>query len=175
MCSLVAILALSLPSATSLNSVDWHTHYGVARAVGVSKQKPIVMFIAAGKDGWKKILANGNFNPEICRLLKEHYVALYVDQQTDEGKKIGAAFEVHGHPALIISSRTGDVQVFRNEGTISQTDLTLCLNRYSTAGLMVYTTESLFNVTNQVSTSYAPPVQPVVPAYYAPAFGGCST
>jgi hypothetical protein len=175
MCSFVTILALALPGATSLNSINWHTHYGVAKAAGVSKQKPLIMFIASGKEGWNKILANGSFNSEIRRLLNEKYVALYVDQQTEEGKKLGNAFEVHGHPALIISSRTGDVQVFRHEGSLSQTDLTLCLNRYSTAGLVVYTTESLFNVTNQVSTAYAPPVQAAYPTYYAPAFGGCST
>ena len=175
MSSLLAIVALSLPLAAKPASIDWHHNYREARAIGISKQKPLAMFIASGKDGWAKILADGAFDAKIKNLLTENYVAVFIDRDTTEGQKTISAFGLGNQPALIISNRAGDLQAFRHEGTLTETDLTVCLNRYSSASHVVTITESLFNATSRVTASYAPPTMPVYQNYYAPSFGGCST
>jgi hypothetical protein len=174
MYSTLALLAFSLPMATQPGKVAWQNNYREARANGIAKHKPLAMFIAPGKDGWKKILAEGAFNANIQRILADNYVPVFIDRDSTEGKKTVAAFGLGDQPALIISSRSGDIQAFRHEGTLTETDLTVCLNRYSSAGLVVTTTESLINATNRVSAAYASPA-PAYQNYYAPAFGGCST
>lgn len=172
--SILALVALSLPLAAKPASIDWHHNYRAAHEIGISKQKPLAMFVASGKEGWKKILADGAFDTKVQHILAENYVAVFIDRDTTEGQKTVAAFGLSNQPALIISNRAGDLQAFRHEGTLTETDLTVCLNRYSSASYVVTTTESLLNATNRVTAYYASPA-PVYQNVYAPAFGGCST
>lgn len=173
MYSTIALLALMLPTGKNETAaLSWHTNYRIAKADGISKQKPLAMFVASGKEGWKKLLSEGSFNAEIKRLLAENYVVAFIDREDSYGKKIADMFGVEGGTALIISSRDGELQAFRHDGIISETDLTVCLNRYSAANHVVVTTESLNIAVSGVSASnYAP--APVI-QYYNP-FGNCPT
>jgi hypothetical protein len=172
MYSTISLLALLLPTGNESTSISWHSNYRIAKAEGISKQKPLAMFVASGREGWKKVLSEGTFNGEIKRLLAEKYVVVFIDLEDSYGKKIADMFAVDGGSAVIISSRDGDVQAFRHDGLLSESDLTVCLNRYSAASHVVVTTESLNIATSSVSTSsYAP--APVI-QYYNP-YGSCPT
>jgi hypothetical protein len=170
MYSTISLLALILPAGKETVSISWHTNYRIAKAEGISKQKPLAMFVASGKEGWKKVLSEGTFNAEIKRILAENYVVAFIDLEDSYGKKIADMFAVEGGSALIISSRGGDLQAFRHDGLLSENDLSVCLNRYSAANHVVVTTESLNIAVSGVSSSYYAPA-PVI-QYYNP-FGNC--
>jgi hypothetical protein len=171
MYSSIALLAMILPVANE-PSVSWQNNYRIAKAAAVSKQKPLALFLAPGKDGWKKLLSEGAFSAEIQRLLAENYVAVFIDQDSDYGKKITELFGVEGQTALFISSRDGDLQAFRHDGTLSESDLAVALNRYSAATHVVVTTENLDIATSRATSSYSSPA-PVYQNYFNPYCPNC--
>ena len=146
----------------------WEKDYRAARTVTARVQKPMAVFVASGKDGWKKFVTDGRLDAESKKLLSEQYVVVYVDRNTTSGRKTADSLGFTELPGLVLSDRTGDLQAFRHEGELSVADLARFLTRYADPGHVVYTTESNGG---QVVT-----YQPITPAnYYAPGFGQCQT
>jgi hypothetical protein len=120
----------------------WQNDYGVARTRAGEIHKPLAVFIGTGKEGWSKVAREGDFDPQVSRLLAQHYVCVYVDKQTDAGKELAEAFEVPAASGLVISDRTGGVEAFHHSGALSRTDLAKALEKYSDPDRQVRTTES---------------------------------
>jgi len=96
---------------------------------------------------------------ECRRHLASHYVCAYVDTSTESGKRLADAFELPGGQGIIISDRTGGVQAFRHEGTLSNADLGAYLERYA-GERAITTTETADSIRG--SSYEAPPKEGVV-------------
>jgi hypothetical protein len=138
--SMLALL-LGFTSFADPVAPSWQADYGVARKQAVSANRPLVVFIGPGAKGWDKVSTEGALSAEVNQLLAMRYVALYVDTDTPEGKKLAADFGVNRPSGLIISTRTGDVQAFFHEGTLQNRDLLRYLVRFADPNRVIRGTE----------------------------------
>ena len=140
-----------------------HKSYGLARVQSVSVNKPIAVFIGSGDKGWEEISTEGKFERDVRKILSANYVCVYVDSSRGAGKELASAFEVTDGSGLVISNRSGTLQAFRHQGTLTNYELEWYLKRYADPDLVVQNTET------------TAPAQPVYPSYYQPVNYGYSS
>ncbi len=64
------------------NPVDWRPWNAAALALARTEQKPILLSIGYASCHWCHVMAHDAFeNPEIARLLNEHFVSIKVDRE----------------------------------------------------------------------------------------------
>ena len=130
---LSAALANEAPSAPA-----WESNYARASTTAVAQRKPLAVFIGRGEAGYSRVVG-GDMPTETGRLLAANYVALYVNTDSAEGKRLATAFGVD--EGLVISSRCGQKQALKYGGAVPAVELTSYLTKYSTADVAVATTE----------------------------------
>jgi len=166
------VLSAALAEAPSVPA--WESSYARASETAVAQRKPLAVFIGHGEGGYNR-LVGGNMPTEAGRLLAANYVALYVNTDTADGKRLATAFGVE--EGLVISSRCGNLQALKHGGAVPATDLAGYLTRYASADVAVTTTQ------RAGTAVVAAPVMmggcangrcgTVVPAgYYTPAYTG---
>lgn len=169
----IVCFALSglLAAAPAPGEPGWLTEYGQARKQGEKEQKPLAVFVGSGKAGWNRVSRDGQLDPEVKRLLGDHFICLYVNTDEASGKRLASAFEIQG-PGVVISTHTGQQQAFRHDGRLESQELARYLRRYADPGLDLQYTETAA----VPRVSYYEPAAPgsIAPAVggYAPAFGG---
>jgi hypothetical protein len=131
MYSTTCLLALHLFGVGSL-SPTWNLDYGRALRRAEAANKPVAVFIGSGSDGWKAICEEGNMSPEVRRLLKDHYVCLYLDAGKPADKDLVRSFEADRLPMMVLSTTDRNYQAYRHSGTTASADLAQTLRRYAT-------------------------------------------
>ncbi|HVK16809.1 MAG TPA: hypothetical protein VM533_07660 [Fimbriiglobus sp.] len=132
-----AAVAGLLASGSLAKEPTWQSDYRKALAQATQQQKPVAVFIARGDAGHARLINEGGIGSDATRVLRNSYVCLYVNTETDRGQALAGAFQIR--EGLIISDKTGGVQALRHEGTVSRTDLTNYLTRYVNAGQVAQT------------------------------------
>ncbi len=155
------------PSVSAPESLTWHADYVAARKIGRQEEKPLAVFIGSGQRGWEKISHERKLSPDVRKLLTDHYVCVFVDTSKAHGKRLASEFDMtHG---LVLSTRDGGSQAFRQDGHIGAKDLAFALERFAN-GYRNTRTETLAEL-QQVS--YGTPARPAVtPAPVIQSFGG---
>jgi len=153
--SLTMMVALALSPEIGTHSLKWEHDYRQARSIAASVNKPLAVFVASGENGWKKVVREGKLEAEAEKALAGQFVIVFVNQETDSGRKIADALQLSGKQGLVISDRTGKLQAFRQEGDLSASDLSQRLTRYSNPNFVVTTTETNAPLVRQ--TNYANP------------------
>ena len=120
-------------------SLPWQPDYPTAVKRAVEEKKPLAVFIGHGKSGKDNVDAELGQGTKEAKTLAESYVSLYIDADTEAGKKLAVSFEIS--EGVVISNRTGDLQAVRHEGTVTKTELSDYLNRYAEPTRVVTTTE----------------------------------
>jgi hypothetical protein len=124
-------LFLLLVLGTLNLSPSWKLDYGQAVTQAQAAHKPLAVFIGSGVDGWKAITAEGDFSPEVRRLLVKHYVCVYVDASQAAQEKLVRSFEVGRSPLVVLSSQNRDYQAYRHAGKMTKGDLADALQRHA--------------------------------------------
>jgi hypothetical protein len=161
-----ALLALAgfFASAPASDSPSWLTDYPEARALGRSQQKPLAVFVGQGPRGWDEVSRDGKLGKEIRKLLALHYICVYVDANTKEGRRLAAQLELDRGLGLVLSDRTGSLQAFRHEGDLDADPLAGYLKRFADPDLVVRRTET--NPPPAVRVEYYAPEQYAPVQYY---------
>lgn len=155
----------------------WQSDYRTAKVQALESSKPLAVFIGHGKNGWQNVLANTAFDEKTSKLLGEKYVCLYVDTDVSSGSVLAKAFEVPTS-GLVISDRSGTIQAFSHAGTLTPSDMSKVLVRYSEM-FQTKGTESLSHVnapmtsTSGYTPSGATPGSPTPMYYYPGGYGSC--
>lgn len=178
----VVLCALSglLSPATGTGEPQWLRDYHTAREKGVRQERPLAVFLGAGRSGWERVSESGRLPKEVRALLAGHYVCVYVDTEHIRGRELARAFEMPEGVGLVISDFRGKLQAFRHEGELPEEKLALYLRKYSDPERVVRFTE-VNPDSRYVEESEVRPVRYVAPApapVFAPAFmggggGGC--
>jgi hypothetical protein len=170
---LVALAGSSISAAVP-ESLDFKSDYVSARKMGRSDRKPLAVFIGNGSKGWEQRTKEGQLSPETQKLLQAHYVCVYVDTATDEGKRLASDFEMK--EGLVLSDARGDNQAFRHEGKLSSGDLERQLKKFSDPERVAMRTETL----SREDVRYYPPETSggtssgyYAPPSYSPIGGSC--
>ncbi|GIW79832.1 MAG: hypothetical protein KatS3mg105_1639 [Gemmatales bacterium] len=130
---LLTVSGVFLP--TSLNEPVWFHDYTLAQSKGWSSDKPLAVFIGAGKDGWHKLSREGAFDARINKLLRDHYICVYLDRNNgaaDYAKAFGM------QAGLVLSNRGGRYMAYRHAGTLSNAELAEQLSRYADGDKILY-------------------------------------
>jgi hypothetical protein len=132
----------------------WQNSYTAAQKMGTEQQKPVLVVIGTGENGWSKVLREAP-SPEVTELLAKKYVCAYVDTATPEGKKLAQSFEITGN-GLVISDRACSYQAFWHQGDLTNQQMARCLETCADPRMVVRSTATLTTIRD---SSY-PPVQP---------------
>jgi len=122
-------------------SMNFENDYREARAIGAKSQKPLLVFVGQGADGWKRLVREGQLGGEARSKISAAFIAVYIDRTAEDGKSLAEAFSLQANGGLIISDRSGGVMAFRHEGPLSDADLCKHLTRFADPALVVATTE----------------------------------
>lgn len=139
--SLTSVLFAAMAAvglAPSTTGTTWQTDYGIAARMAAEHKKPMAVFIGHGKTGHTSLVTDGLGEVE-TKALSTCYVCLYIDADTESGKKLATTFELN--EGVVISDRTGGLQAVRHEGPVSKSELNDYLSRYSEPTRVVTTTE----------------------------------
>ena len=136
------MVVLALTPEIGSPSLKWEHDYRQARSAAVSANKPLAVFVGSGTEGWRKVVHDCRLDADVEKTLAEKYVVVYVNQDTDAGRKLAETFQLSGKQGLVISDRTGKLQAFHHEGDLTASDLSQRLTKYSDPALTVTTTES---------------------------------
>jgi hypothetical protein len=161
----ILLFALSAAPAADLSTPTWSTDYYAANNQSAKAMKPMAVVLGSGEAGYEKLARDGKLTDEAKGLLATKYVCVYVDTETQEGKRLAKAFNMPNGQGLVISDRTGDVQAFRHEGELGNADLVRNLERFADVERPVVRTET---TATQRSSFYEPAT--AAPAYARPAF-----
>ncbi len=115
------LLALQLLDGTTLSPM-WNRDYEQALKRAETAKKPVAVFIASGKDGWKTVSPEGALSPEVRRLLADHYICVYIDASQPAEQALVRSFEADRLP-LVVLSRDRVYQGYRHAGTLANAGL----------------------------------------------------
>lgn len=163
--ALLGFLLAASPAPAATERVAWLSDYNQARDLGVKDQKPLVVVVGTGGNGWEQLLHTGFLSETASENLLEAFVCLYVDTDTDDGKELAKSLGVPTGPGIVITDRTGKLQALRYRGQVSTTDLQRVLSRFGSPDFVVRTTE----------TDVRPPAPPPRPAYTPAMLNFCPT
>src|ERR1043165_3044607 len=138
--SILTVMLAGALMAEANATPTWQTSYGQAQQQGAAQQKPIAIVFASGPNSWAKLVQEP-IASEATQLLAQRYVCLYVDTSTSDGRKLAQDFEFKDDTGLVISDRTGEVQAFWHEGTLTNHSFIRSLEKYSVSETIVQTTE----------------------------------
>ncbi len=124
-------LAIAMAAPSAEKSPEWQASYGLAQKQGQTISKPLAVFLAPGKEGWKQLSSEGKLSKEALEQLADGYVCVHLDTTTAEGKKWAKAFEMTSGLGLVLSNRSGEDQAFRHEGSLDGGVLTSTLTNHS--------------------------------------------
>jgi hypothetical protein len=163
----IVMVALAGSSPALVSKTAWERSYTVASRQGSQERKPLAVFIGRGPNGWDSLSKEGELDPAAEKLLAEHYVRVYLDLAKPEGRRLAAAFDMNDGPGVVLSDFSGELQAFRHQGSLSNSDLEQKLRKYADPDRTVVRTETLQSAVVQTS-AYPPPYAPA-PQYFAPA------
>src|SRR4051812_43781705 len=110
-------LSAVLGAAPATTAPSWQHDYRQARDLGEREHKPLVVVIGSGSTAWAKLAKAAEQDETINPTLNTNYVCLFVDTDTQDGKKLAQSFNMNGS-GLVISDRSGAVQAYRRTGEV---------------------------------------------------------
>jgi hypothetical protein len=152
--SIVALaLMVAIPVLARAENLSWQSDYTAAQQRAAAQQKPLAVVFGHGANGWQQF-GGGALPAEANRTLSDSYVCCYVDTATPPGQMLARRFDITGNIGVVLSDRTGNLQAFWHEGTLSADALAGYLSKYADPQRTVSTTDTGLSATR---TSLYPP------------------
>ena len=173
---LVALAGSTLSAVPE--SLQFKSDYVAARKQGSRDHKPLAVFVGSGPKGWEQRTTEGQLSQDVQSLLQSHYVCVYLDTTSDEGRRIAKDFGMK--EGVVLSDALGENQAFRHTGNLSNGDLVGQLKKFSEPDRVATRTESLTREDVRfypAEPTYAPQgyaPQGYAPQGYAPQYGPSS-
>jgi hypothetical protein len=128
---LATVLAGLVAGRAPTVEVAWSADYDAARQAVQTEKKPLAVFLGSGENGYDKVCRDGTLSKEAQEALQNSYVCLYLDMNTEAGKRLSEAFEITKPAGLVISNRAGTKQAFYHDGALAAADLDRALTRFA--------------------------------------------
>lgn len=136
------LLLLALMPQADVGSPSWLQDYHQALKQGQTEQRPVLVILGSGENGYQKMGRDGGISKEANEVLAARYVCVYADITTAEGWKLARALGMTKGLGIVISDRTGQYQAFYHHGDLANASLVRYLQRYSDPNRVFVTTES---------------------------------
>lgn len=134
--AVIALAGSMVPAAKP--EFEAQTDYGQAVKVAATEKKPMAVLIGKG-DVFSKMMADSSLTAEAKKLLKEKYVCMTVNVETDAGKELAKQFQMT-EGGLVISSAGGSLQALRHNGAVTAGELSKHTTTYANVSAVPATT-----------------------------------
>jgi hypothetical protein len=135
---LTVVLAGALLAGQNGNPT-WQNSYTTAQKMGAEQQKPVLVVIGSGANGWTKVIRDAAPAPEVTQMMAQKFVCVYINTATPEGKQLAQSFEITGS-GLVISDRSGMFQAFWHQGDVTNQNMARYLESFASPRAMVNST-----------------------------------
>jgi hypothetical protein len=118
---------INSPTATNKWLDDYNTGYKQA----VAQHKPLAVFVGHGTTGYNAVAQEGQLDQQSQKLLREHYVCVYVDATEEGNRDLVRQLKAGDGTALVLSDPKAEFVAFRHVGTMTKDQLGNTLKSYS--------------------------------------------
>jgi hypothetical protein len=142
--------------ADSTPARAWNDSYAQAVAEVKRTDRPLFVVLDRGSSPVGRMVRDGTFlSTEVEEALAADYVRLFVDTETEFGRKLAAQFGAIELPRVVIIDRTGEWQVYRRSGTHTSSEVLSQLARHRRSKIVISsdTSVSESRTTSTVSNS----------------------
>ena len=109
----------------------WHLDYGKALKEVERQDKPLfIVFDKVDSDLGKAVASDEFLNESVEHALSADYVRMFVDVESELGRKLAEQFGATEFPRLVVIDRSADWQVYRKSGKHSANEVQSLLARY---------------------------------------------
>ena len=139
---------LSLGFLIAAANTPWQPSYSAALDAGQILKRPVAVFVGSGAKGQATLLKEGQFSPEIQKVLADKYVCVYLDAEQPTSQRLVRDLGI-GNAGVVISDRTGNYQAYHHNGRLTSVELAQQLRRFGDPNFVVSNTVS--NTSSRVS------------------------
>lgn len=141
--------------------ITWQSDYAAALEEATRTQRPMVVVIGSGFEGWRQLTGEAAWGYTTQRQLADKFVCLYLDRDSPHARLQAEDFTTQAAPYLVISDRTLKNQLVKRAGPIPGDEFAHLVD----------------DNTGDKPVGHRSYYEPVVPASFGPGFGGgaCST
>lgn len=139
----IALAGFSVPeSSPEKEAPRWLNDYTQGRAIGAKEEKPVLVVVGEGGEGWAKLSRAGKLNDKANDILADRFVCVYADIKTAEGWLLARSLGLTKGLGIVISDRSGKYMAFHHEGNLADDTLARYLTRYGDPNRVFVTTET---------------------------------
>jgi putative thioredoxin len=129
-------LLLVIASFAADSPAAWYQDYAAARDAAIAADRPLLVLLCDSSSPYSTWIPHDTFlSDKVERTLRERYVRLFIDTETESGRKLASQFEVERGPHWVIMDRSGRWQVYYQSGNLYESELAGVLARFSDAKL----------------------------------------
>lgn len=150
---------------------QWLADYPEAMKKAEELNRPLIVVVGFGHEGWKNVLQQPWPEPRLRQLLATKCVCLYLDRNDARARDYANRFDQGGSTLVVVSDRSRQNQAFRRSGPVSGGELLGVIEVQT--GTSIVRSSSYYEPPASNPVNY--PLNPV----FNPGFGvpgaGCST
>ena len=169
---LALVGSLVMPAPSPKPDLVWMRDYKLALNEGVKEGKPLAVFVGTGFGHYGDLAQDGALNDTIKRILADSYVCVYLDANSANQATLIQAFAVTKGKGIVLSDRSGRVQAYQHDGSITVAELTNQLQYFANPAAPIQAT-----ISNTDQSYYAGTAGTFQQSYYPPVTSArvCST
>jgi thioredoxin-related protein len=131
MFSFVLGTVLSLLLNDLNNSRTWESSYAKAIQDVQRTDKPLFIVFDKGSSSFRNMVHENPFlSEQVEEALSADYLRMFVDTETEAGKKLAGQFEADELPRIVVIDRSGEWQVYRKSGSPTSDQVQSVLAQY---------------------------------------------
>jgi hypothetical protein len=112
-------------------TVAWNTSYYQAVQTVLRTDRPLFIVFESGRSEAGDVAKQRPYlNDEVEAALAANYVRLFVDLDTEKGKRVAEQFQIRELPSVVVIDRSTDWQVYKRSGAHTSTEVLAVLERY---------------------------------------------
>lgn len=120
---LALLLFTPMSASTGNTGLQWQNDYPAAMIQAEELNRPLLVVIGYGDEGWKQVVQAAATEPAVRELLASKCVCLYLDRNDVCMKDYADRFDASNQPFVALSDRSRQRQVYRHAGPVAANDL----------------------------------------------------
>jgi hypothetical protein len=118
-------------AVNAVSTVAWNTSYYQAVQSVLRTDRPLFIVFESGRPNAGEAGKQQPFlSGEVETALAANYVRLFVDLDTEKGKRVAEQFQIRELPSIVVIDRSTDWQVYKRSGAHTSNELLAVLERY---------------------------------------------
>jgi hypothetical protein len=117
--ALLLIFEAAPPQGLLSPRIAWHGDYVLARAEAARWQRPLVVILGQGPQGWRQLTGEAEWDYGTQRQLADKFICVYLDRDLPRARLQAEEFTSQARPYLVISDRSLNHQAVKRAGPLT--------------------------------------------------------